>query len=163
MREDKRTSINYYIYIYIKWTKHTRRLFLPNQTNPNKIFISLRILVLLEWSVVIECRNLFVDIVTMRERRRIQIVIVVEVGWSIRRRFAPCTLLVAPSSSSLLSPRPSFLLAPPSPLFLFLPRPALSQSLKIHKRPFFIDFDESVTNQRTNGRTDQRTEGHGLI
>ena len=65
------------------------------------------------------------------------------------------TLLVAPSSSSLLPPRPSFLLVPPSSLFLFLPRPALSQSLRIHKRPFFIKFDESVT----NGRTDRRTDG----
>ena len=68
------------------------------------------------------------------------------------------TLLVAPSSSSLLPPRPSFLLVPPSSLFLFLPRPALSQSLRIHKRPFFIDFDESVTDQRTNGPTNGRTD-----
>ncbi len=80
-------------------------------------------------------------------------------------------ILVAPSSSPRLPPRPSFLLVPPSSLFLFLPRPALSQSLRIHKRPFFIEFDESVTDGRTdqrtdgttdgrtNGRTDQRTEG----
>ena len=68
------------------------------------------------------------------------------------------TLLVAPSSSSLLPPRPSFLLVPPSSLFLFLPRPALSQSLRIHKRPFFIDFDESVTNGPTDGPTDRRTD-----
>ena len=67
------------------------------------------------------------------------------------------TLLVAPSSSSLLPPRPSFLLVPPSSLFLFLPRPALSQSLRIHKRPFFIEFDESVTDQPTDQRTDGRT------
>ena len=74
------------------------------------------------------------------------------------------TLLIAPSSSSsLLPPRPSFLLVPPSSLFLFLPRLALSQSLRIHKRPFFIDFDESVTDGRTNQRTNQRTNGHVLI
>ena len=57
------------------------------------------------------------------------------------------------------SPRRCFLLAPPSSLFLFLPCPALSQLLRIHKRPFFIEFDESVTNQRTN----EPTEGQGLI
>ena len=67
------------------------------------------------------------------------------------------TLLVAPSSSSLLPPRPSFLLVPPSSLFLFLPRPALSQSLRIHKRPFFIEFDKSVTDGPTNGPTDGLT------
>ena len=72
-------------------------------------------------------------------------------------------LLVAPSSSSFLPPRPSFLLVPPSSLFLFLPRPALSQSLRIHKRPFFIDFDESVTDGPTNGPTDGRTDGQGLL
>ena len=65
-------------------------------------------------------------------------------------------LLVAPSSSSLLPPRCSFLLVPPSSLFLFLPRPAQSQSFRIHKRPFFIDFDESVTDGRTNGPTNRR-------
>ena len=68
-------------------------------------------------------------------------------------------LLVAPSSLPLIPPRPSFLLVPPSSLFVFLPRPALSQSLRIHKRPFFIDFDESVTDRPTDGRTDQRTDG----
>ena len=50
------------------------------------------------------------------------------------------TLFVVPSSSSLLPPRPSFHLVPPFSLFPFLPRPALSQSLRLHKRPFFIDF-----------------------
>ena len=74
---------------------------------------------------------------------------------SPRRSF----LLVAPSSSSLLPPRPSFLLVPPSSLFLFLPRPALSQSLRIHKRPFFIEFDESVTDRPTDGPTNRRTNG----
>ena len=68
------------------------------------------------------------------------------------------TLLVAPSSSSLLPPRPSFLLVPPSSLFLFLPRPALSQSLRFHKRPIFIEFDESVTDRPTDGRTNRRTD-----
>ena len=65
------------------------------------------------------------------------------------------TLIVAPSSPSLLPPRRSFLLVAPFSLFLFLHRPALSRSLRIHKRPFFIKFDESVTNQRTDGRTDK--------
>ena len=74
---------------------------------------------------------------------------------SPRRSF----LLVAPSSSSLLPPRPSFLLVPPSSLFLFLPLPALSQSLRTHKRPFFIDFYESVTDRPTNQPTDGRTDG----
>ncbi len=73
------------------------------------------------------------------------------------------TLLVAPSSSPLFPPRPSFLLVPPSSLFLFLPRPTLPQSLRIHKRPFFIDFDESVTDGRTDQRTDGRTDGQGLL
>ena len=85
------------------------------------------------------------------------------------------TLLVAPSprrsfSSSLLPPRCSFLLVPASSLSLlpprpsfFLPRPALSQSLRIHKRPFFIKFDESVTNRGRDGRTNAPTDGQGLI
>ena len=64
---------------------------------------------------------------------------------------------------SLIAPRPSFLPVPPSYMFLFLPLPALSQSLRIHKRPFFIDFDESVTDRRTDGRTDQPTDGQGLL
>ena len=68
------------------------------------------------------------------------------------------TLLVAPSSSSLLPPRPSFLLVPLSSLSLFLPRPELSESFRIRKRPFFTEFDESVTDQPTNGPTDQRTD-----
>merc|ERR1712002_1365915 len=63
------------------------------------------------------------------------------------------TLLIPPSSSSLLPPRPSFLLVPPSSLSLFLPRPALSESFRIRNWPFFIDLDESVTDQPTNGRT----------
>ena len=66
---------------------------------------------------------------------------------------------VPPSFSSLLPPRPSFLLVPSSSLFLFLPRPARSQSLRIRKRPFFINFDESVTDRPTDRRTDQRTNG----
>ena len=69
------------------------------------------------------------------------------------------TFLVAPSSSSLLPPRPSFLLVPPSSLFLFLPLPVLSRSLRIPKRPFFIGFDESVTDRPT----DQPTDGQGLL
>ncbi len=44
-------------------------------------------------------------------------------------------------------------------LFLFLPRPALSQSLRIHKRSSFIGFDESVTDRRTDGPTNQPTDG----
>ena len=62
-------------------------------------------------------------------------------------------------SSSLLPPRRSLLLAPPSSSPLLPLRPALSQSLRIHKRPFFIDFDKSVTDRRTNGRTDGPTDG----
>ena len=49
------------------------------------------------------------------------------------------------------------LLVPPSSS-LFLPRPALSKSLRICKRPFFIDFDKSVTNGQINQRTDQPTD-----
>ena len=73
---------------------------------------------------------------------------------------SPCCsfLLVAPSSSSQLPPRPYCLLVPPSPSSLFLPRPALSKPLRILKRSFFIDFDESVTNRRTNQPTDGRTD-----
>ena len=54
----------------------------------------------------------------------------------------PSFLLVPPSSSSLLPPGPSF-----------FPRPAMSKSFRICKRPFFIDFDESIT----DGPTDRRT------
>ena len=61
-------------------------------------------------------------------------------------------------SSSLFPPRRSFLLVAPSSSSLFLPRPALSKSLRIHKRPFFIDFDESVTDGRTDQPTNQRTD-----
>ena len=68
-------------------------------------------------------------------------------------------LRIPPYSSSLLPPRPSFLLVPPSSLSLFLPRPALSESFRIRKWPFFIDLDESVTNQPT----DRPTDGQGLI
>ena len=70
----------------------------------------------------------------------------------------PSFLFVHPYSSSLLPPRPSFLLVPPSSLSLFLPRPALSKSFRIRKWPFFIDLDESVTDRRTDGPTDQRTD-----
>ena len=71
-------------------------------------------------------------------------------------------LIVALLSSSLLpahSSCPSFLLVPPRPSSsLFLTRPAPSESFRIRKRPFFIDFDESVTDQPTNGRTNGRTD-----
>ena len=50
-------------------------------------------------------------------------------------------------SSSLLPPRPSFLLVPPSSS-LFLP---LSKTFRIHDSPFFIDFDESIMDGRTDG------------
>ena len=50
---------------------------------------------------------------------------------------------------SLLPPRPSF------------GRPALSESFRIRKSPFSIDFDESITDRltdgQTNGPTDRRT------
>ena len=68
------------------------------------------------------------------------------------------SFLIAPSSSSLLPPRPSFVLVLPSSSSLFLPRPALSKSFRIRNRPFFINFDESVTDQRTNGPTNGRTD-----
>ena len=45
-------------------------------------------------------------------------------------------------SSSLLPPHPSS------------PRPALSKSYSIRLSPFFIDFDESITDGPTNQRTD---------
>ena len=49
------------------------------------------------------------------------------------------------------SPRHSFLLVPLSFLSLFPPHQALSKSFRIHERPFFIDFDKSITiNQPTN-------------
>ena len=63
------------------------------------------------------------------------------------------TLLVAPSSSSLLPPRPSFLLVPPSSFVLFLPRPALPQSIKGH-------FSSILTKAQ---RTDGPTDGQGLL
>ena len=34
----------------------------------------------------------------------------------------------------------------------------LQRTIEIIKRPFFIDFDESVTDQPTDGRTDGRTD-----
>ena len=63
------------------------------------------------------------------------------------------SLLVAPSSSLLLPP------CPPSSSSLFLPRPALSKSLRIHRRPFFIKFDKSVTDQTTNQPTHYGLKG----
>ena len=61
--------------------------------------------------------------------------------------------------ASLLPPCPSFLLVPASPSTLFFPHPALSKSFRIHKSPFFIDFDESITNQRKDQPTKQPTDG----
>ena len=58
-------------------------------------------------------------------------------------------------SSSLLPPRYSLPLVAPSSSSLFLPRPALSTAFRFRKRPFFIDFDESVTDGRTDGRTEK--------
>ena len=60
------------------------------------------------------------------------------------------TLLIAPSSTSLLSPRPSFLRVHPSSSSLLPPRPSF-----FLVQPFFIHLDESVTDGRTNGRTDK--------
>ena len=65
----------------------------------------------------------------------------------------PSFLPVPPSSPSLLPPRSSFLLVTPHPSFF--PFPALSNSFTIRKGPFFIDFDESITDQRTDGPTDK--------
>ena len=81
--------------------------------------------------------------------------------FSLRLSFFP----VPPSSPSLLPLRPSFLLllVPLSSSSLFSPRPALSKSFRICKSPFFIDFDESITNRPTDrptdGPTDRRTDG----
>ena len=69
----------------------------------------------------------------------------------------PFFLLITPSSSSLLPPRHSFLLVTPSSSSLFFPRPALSKSIRIRKSPFYINFDESITNRPTDQRTDRRT------
>ena len=65
--------------------------------------------------------------------------------------------------SFFLSPRPSFLLAPPSSSSLLpphpsFPRPALSKSFRIRKSPFFINFDESITDGRTDQVTNQPTD-----
>ena len=51
-----------------------------------------------------------------------------------------------------------YLLVPPSSSSLFFPRPALSKSFRIRKSPFFIDFDESITDGRTNQPTNQPTD-----
>ena len=66
------------------------------------------------------------------------------------RLFHFFTLLVPPSS------RLSLLV----PLF---PHPALSKSFQIRKSPFFSDFDESIADRRTDGPTDQPTDGQGLL
>ena len=47
------------------------------------------------------------------------------------------------------SPLPPFLPVPPSSSSLLHPRPALSKSFRIRKSPSFIDFDESISAQRT--------------
>ena len=61
-------------------------------------------------------------------------------------------------SLPLLPYRPfSFLLVPPSFSSLLLPRPALSKSCNIRKSPFFINFDESITDGPTDQPTDRRT------
>ena len=80
------------------------------------------------------------------------------------------SLLVAPSSSSFLPHRPSFLLVSPSSSSLFFARPAgpaMFKSFRIRKSPFFINFDESMMDGRTdgptNGLTDQRIDGQGLL
>ena len=73
------------------------------------------------------------------------------------------TLFIAPSSTSLLPPRPSSLLVPPSSSSLLPPRPSFflvqhCESFRIRKWPFFIDLDESITDRRTNGPTNGRTD-----
>ena len=81
------------------------------------------------------------------------------------------TLLVVPSSSSLLSPCFSFLLVSPSSSSLFLPLPALSTSYRFRERPFFIDLDKRVTDgpmpsvhrRWRNGWTNLPTNGQGLL
>ena len=65
------------------------------------------------------------------------------------------TLLVPPSSPSLLPPCPSFLLVPPSSSSLLPPHPTLFKSLRIRKSPFFIDFDETIIDRPTDGSTDK--------
>ena len=75
------------------------------------------------------------------------------------------TLLVAPSSSSLLPPRPSFLLVPLSSLSLFPPCPSffLVQNCQKHlefvKGHFSSILTKALpTNQRTNQPTNRRTD-----
>ena len=67
----------------------------------------------------------------------------------------PSFLPILPSSPSLLPPRLSFLLVSPSSSSLFFPQPALSKSFKIRKSPFFINFDKSIMDRRTNQPTNQ--------
>ena len=69
---------------------------------------------------------------------------------SPRRSF----LLVALSSSSLLLPRPSFLLVP-----RFSSSSTILVIQKIRQSPFFIDFDEGITDGPTDGPTNQPTDG----
>ena len=59
--------------------------------------------------------------------------------------------------SFFYSLRRSFLFVAPSSSSLFPHRPALSKSFRIRKSPFFINFDESITDQPTNRPTDRRT------
>ena len=71
------------------------------------------------------------------------------------------TLLVAPSSSSLLPPCPSFLLAPPSSLFLLPPSSSffLVQHCLNHLESIKGHFSSILTKaSRTNGRTNGRTD-----
>ena len=44
-----------------------------------------------------------------------------------------------------------------------VPRPAPSKSFRTRKRPFFIEFDENVTDRRTHGPTNQPTDGQGRL
>ena len=79
---------------------------------------------------------------------------------SAREGMLPTSLrhvLSAGTSSSFYSPCRPFLLVAASSSSLFLPRPALSKSLIISKWPVFINFDKSVTNQRTDRLTNGGT------
>ena len=75
--------------------------------------------------------------------------------WALFHSPRPSFLPILPSSPSLLPPRLSFLLISPSSSSLFFPQPALSKSFKIRKSPFFINFDKSITDRRTNQPTNQ--------
>ena len=76
------------------------------------------------------------------------------------------TLLVLPSSSSLLPPHPSFLLIPPSSSSLLPPRPSffIIQHCPNHLESVKVHFSSILTKALpTNGPTNGRTDGQALL